>query len=492
VSLIQLTGGETGRSDKAALSVCNIAEPLGLLCIDAYLRQAGYEVLFLHPNLEGDVILSNDEMLRRVVTFSPDVVAFSAMTNQVPESHDLACRIKAELPSIPIVVGGDHFSGYPYDLLNYESFDLAVAGEGESCIEWVMKNLGKIWQAETVPSGIYWKERGQLKGAGRALRIADINSLPCASRYAGLLKWSRVGPLMWPPKSKQTGMVSVCMSRGCPYACSYCDAREVWGKGVNWREPAALVEELRNVRDTFGVNTAFFVDLTFNSDRDKVFEVCQALRNANLGVSWYVLLRPGNPNDRIKVDRSMLEILKEAGCVKVGFGAETLSPSIGKSLRRASINDYLIDLMRWTDELGLLSKVFFIIGHPSETHDYYRNLSAYLERLRADEVRMSFLTPFPGTGLWHTYKDLLPKAVRYEDYTTFRPILPHPQLSSKDLQDLRHQLLAKYYFSPQYYQRVAAKVKNHSYLDQSFSEFFAYLHEKLNNTPAFHNKVAVA
>jgi anaerobic magnesium-protoporphyrin IX monomethyl ester cyclase len=284
ICLVQLSGGEIGRSDEPTLSVCNIAEPLGLLCIDSYLRHKGCETLFLHPNLEEHRILYTDEILQRVIEFSPDIIGFSAMTNQVPESYDLACRIKEALSSVPIIVGGDHFSGYPDDLLNYQSFDIVVAGEGEECIEWLATNIGKNWNNQNVPLGIYWKENGKLRGGGRAIRIADIKSLPLASRYTGLLKWSRVGPLMWPPKSKQTGMVSVYMSRGCPYACSYCDARQVWGKGVNWRAPATVVAELGNVRRDFGVNTAFFVDLTFNSDRDKVFEVCQALEEASLEI----------------------------------------------------------------------------------------------------------------------------------------------------------------------------------------------------------------
>jgi anaerobic magnesium-protoporphyrin IX monomethyl ester cyclase len=186
----------------------------------------------------------------------------------------------------------------------------------------------------------------------------------------------------------------------------------------------------------------------------------------------------------------MLEALKRAGCIKVGFGAETLSPSIGKSLRRTSINDYLITLMRWTDEIGLLSKVFFIIGHPFETDEYYQDLSAYLGELGADEVRISFLTPFPGTSLWNSYKGKLPSPVRYEDYTTFRPILSHPTFSSAELQNLRHDLLLEYYFSPHYHQRVVGKIRHHAYLDESFSEFFTYLQAKLKTNDLSDHKVA--
>ena len=70
---------------------------------------------------------------------------------------------------------------------------------------------------------------------------------------------------------------------------------------------------------------------------------------------------------------------------------------VARHLHRKSGNEYVFQIARCMDELGMLSKAFLIIGHPAEDDDYYRHLGDYLAELGVDEIRMSFLTPFPGT-----------------------------------------------------------------------------------------------
>lgn len=479
ICLIQLQGGEFGRQDESHLSLCNMAEPLGLLCIDAYLRQNGHKVSFIHPVLEPYSRLSTTEMLRRIVEFCPEMIGFSSMTNQIPDTRRLAAMIKSALPHVINVIGGDHISAYPQDLVNFGEFDIGIVGEGEECINWVVENLRSKFTATSAPPGVYWKDKGLLLGHGRAKRLKDLNSLPYATRFFDLLKSSRVGALMWPPLHEQTGMVSIYASRGCPYNCTYCDAQEIWGNKVVWRSPHIIVQEMRNVRDRFGVNTAFFVDLTFNSDREKVFEICDVLADAKLGISWYVLLRVGNARNQIMVDRDMLETLKRAGCIKVGFGVETISPSIGQSLQRQTVNGNLFKIMKWVDEIGMLSKVFLIIGHPNETLDYYTQLEEYLEELGVDEVRISYLTPFPGTVLWKNNHGMVRSKVGYEDYTTFRSVITHPELSAVELQEIRSNILSRYYTSEYYQKRIREKIKHHPHFEESFTEFREYILSQL-------------
>jgi radical SAM superfamily enzyme YgiQ (UPF0313 family) len=447
--------------------------------LDAWLRKHGYEVLLLHPHCEIDAVLSESDTFERAVAFQPDLVGFSAMTNQVPATSRLATRLKAALLNVPVVIGGDHFSSYPQDLAAYEAFDFAVCGEGENAMLWLVENVKVPLSAcPDLPPGIYWKEDGRTRGSGRTVRLTDISSLPHPTRYSGLLQWSEVGMLMWPPRSQQTGMVSVYASRGCPYSCSYCNARLIWGKGVGWRDPQCVVQEMRNTRELFGVNTAFFVDLTFNSDLASAHALCEAIAEADLGISWYVIARPGNPQDRIRVDRPLLEAMQRAGCVKVGFGVETVSPTVARHLRRVQGNDYVIQLARWMDELGMLSKAFLIMGHPSEDTAYYDYLSAYLDQLNVDEIRISFLTPFPGTPLWETHQHELPGREHYDKFTTFRPILPHPLFSPAQLEKIRLNILNGYYSSSRYLERVRDKVCSHPKLTESFDVFLeAVSHE---------------
>jgi radical SAM superfamily enzyme YgiQ (UPF0313 family) len=485
VCLIQCAGGESGKRDAPPVSTYNLAEPLGLLCLDAWLRQHGHEVLLLHPHCELNTVLSETDILQRAVSFRPDLAGFSSMTNQVPVTARLAKRLKTAIPGLPLVVGGDHFSSCPGDLAAYESFDFAVCGEGESAMLWLASNAHLPPAARSdLPNGIYWKDEEGVHGIGRTERAANLDALPYPRRYAGLVHWSEVGMLMWPPRSRQTGMVSLYASRGCPYSCTYCNARLIWGKGVGWRSSACVVDELRAARDQFGVNTAFFVDLTFNADMAAAHALCDAIAEADLGVSWYVLARPGNPQDRIRVDRPLLEVMQRAGCAKVGFGVETVSPAVARQLRRAQGNDYLFQIARWTDELGILSKAFLIIGHPAEDEAYYEYLGSYLDSLSVDEVRVSFLTPFPGTPLWDAHRHELPGRQDYDKFTTFRPILPHPCFAAPQLEQIRLDLLRRYYSSPRYLQRVREKVRHHPWLHDSFEVFLGAVRTELDISAA--------
>lgn len=472
VCLIQCTGGEGGRLDAPPLSTYNLAEPLGLLCLDAWLRREQNEVLLLHPHIKEGGVLSDAEMFTSTVSFQPDLIGFSAMTNQVPATALLAKALKRCIPKVPIVIGGDHFSSRPNDLALYEMFDFAVCGEGESALPWLLENAHLSPSTRCpAPTGIYWRENGAIRGSGRTERINHLGLLPPATRYSSLLGRSEVGMLMWPPPEHQTGMISLYASRGCPYSCSYCNARLVWGKGVEWRDPVSIVGEMREARDKHGVNTAFFVDLTFNANLGYTRTLCEAIARANLGVSWYVLVRPGNPVDRIRVDRALLESMQSAGCVKIGFGVETFSPTVARSLRRVCSNEYVVQLARWMDEIGIISKAFLMIGHPAEDEDYFNYLFEHLEKLSVDEIRLSFLTPFPGTPLWEAHKHELPGPNEYDKFTTFRPILPHPKLTPGHLEEVRLRLLRHYYSSSNYRARIKEKIKVHPQFKGSFDVF---------------------
>src|SRR5216684_36912 len=144
VCLIQCSGGEVGKSDAPPAATYNIGEPLGLLCLDAELRRLGHDVLLLHPCVDLDRVLTENDIVERAIAFRPDLIGYSAMTNQVPATSRVALSIKSRLPQVPTVVGGDHFSSYPADLQYYEEFNFAVCGEGEGVLSWLLENAPRF------------------------------------------------------------------------------------------------------------------------------------------------------------------------------------------------------------------------------------------------------------------------------------------------------------------------------------------------------------
>ena len=478
VCLVQLDRGEGGFRAESALSICNLAEPLGLLSIHASLSQAGHNVKLVHPGLQSGGQLDPSVALDQIQAFRPDMVGFSAMTSQVPASRAVAEALNRGQSELLMVIGGDHISGYPEDLLEMPEFDVAVVGEGEECACWLADNIGVDMSHISSPSGVHWCENGSLIGRSCADRIADLDRLPFATRFDPILQWSRVGALMSPPPSKQIKMASLYASRGCPYQCPYCDSRQVWGRSIAWRTPESVVEELRLLKRR-GVTTAFFVDLTFNANQANAMQICEAVASAELGISWYVLLRPQDPCGEPMVDRELLAALKRAGCAKVGIGVETLSSQVGRDLRRHVTGEHIHDLTKWMDELGILSKLFLMMGHPHETQQYHRTIGESLLKLAADEVRLSFLTPFPGTPLWKSFRHLLSEDIGYEAYTSFDPIIQHPTISHGELRRTREHILRSYYSSDRYHRRTRAKASRFPNLADGFAEFADYVAQQL-------------
>jgi len=491
IALIQIDPSPRGGSD-IPFSHYNQAEPLGLLSLASALEQGNHEVILIHPNVDHPNPFSSHRALRSIRRFRPDILAVSCMTRQVPAARAFVADARLIVPESLTVVGGDHFSATPHDLALFPEFDVAVSGEGEVALQWIIDHRREQWEIHTVPTGVYWRNGNRIEGHGVASRIGKLDALPPPKRLYSLLASSYVGTLMYPPRSQQTGMASVYASRGCPYSCSYCDAAQVWGKRIVERSPEQVVDELREVIRQHGVNTAFFVDLTFNVNRRRLLELCATLEQAQLELSWYVLLRPGAPNSPLHVDRQVLEALKRAGCMKVGFGVETISPEISKDLNRLKGNGHLIEATRIMDELGILSKAFFIIGHPAENSDYHHQLVEYLNQLCADEIRMSFLTPFPGTPLWHQYKDQLPRPENYEAYSTFEPLISHPVFSVEELHRIRLTILSQYYSGKSYREHVIAKVQAHPNLGKAFHEFSEYTEEEVLRADNFIRSRAVS
>ena len=81
-------------------------------------------------------LYSNDnpvwlEIKREIAEFDPDLIGISVLTVKAPSALKVASLCRATFETIPIVVGGEHPTARPEDLLKEDNVDFAVRGEGE-------------------------------------------------------------------------------------------------------------------------------------------------------------------------------------------------------------------------------------------------------------------------------------------------------------------------------------------------------------------------
>jgi len=242
---------------------------------------------------------------------------------------------------------------------------------------------------------------------------------------------------------------SLITARGCPIACTFCSASAMFGSSYRTRTPRCVVDEVEDLAARYGARGVKIFDSTFTLNRKHVEEFCAELRRRRLTLPWECEIRVGS------VDKPLLAAMREAGCYYVDVGVEAGSQRVLDECVRKRISlDAAGDLLRWCAELGLLTKVFFTLGHPGETYAEARETNRFIRRHRRHIRLVGYhagVKIYPGTYVEEFARErglLAPgfrwsaPYVNYDQRSLFRPpdnipILLQPGLGLRELRRLR-------------------------------------------------------
>jgi len=448
----------------------NSLEPYALEWLAGTLEANGFEVKILAQLSDLDILYSATE-------FQPAIIGYGVWTHTLNRSLRLAGMVKAAMPSVIQVAGGNHPS---LDLTTLESnFDFAVIGEGEAtflelCQKLTGKGQGPAWDTDGVA------HFGEICTIAPRRCRADFNALPAPIRSQEFLARAKSWNLSYPNPELQTGVGQVSYSRGCPFSCSFCVSPLVWGKRMTYREATKVAAEIKMLRDEFKVNLLYWSDLTWNLEHDKIMEVCRAINAAGLhnspedsadhlseSVHWYALVKPGLTLEETRA-------MAKAGCSKVGIGIESFDEDgireFGKPYKRSVLRESLEAL----DEAGIVTRALMVLGRPDETDQSVNRMIEQLKTLPIDQVRVQFLTPFPGTKTWdeteRTDDD-------FDHYNGEYPVVKS-RLSPDELLAARDRIVSEFYSSTEYADRCKSKLERFPHLKESYRWWFDDLAER--------------
>jgi magnesium-protoporphyrin IX monomethyl ester (oxidative) cyclase len=425
------------------------SEPLPLEYIASYYSQKeGYE-----PEIIQQRDDPYDNLLKEILQKKPNLVAFSLMTFAAPNTQKLCKDIKKQDEGILTVVGGYHASGYT-QIIEDKNIDFAVIGEGEQTFLQLVRTIRNNEDISKVKGIAYWDK--ELKVTESRERIQNLDILP------------------WPLRNKKTmskykGRAQVTYSRGCPNACPYCVSHKIWGRQVKWRSASDVADEIKMLEDKYNIENIFFNDLNFNINKRKVSKLCNALKERKINAKWQI---QGNTD----IDRELLELMKESGCSKINFGVEAVSSDTIEIIGRKIDLDKIRKTYKMCDQIGMISRAYFMIGFPHETERHFQELLASLKYMLPDFPRLSIFTPFPGTFLYDLYKKRgLLLTEDFSKYTTDESVVKS-NLSPKQSSLLRQDLLEKFYSYEKYKMKIRKKIEKFPHLEK---EFEYYLKQKL-------------
>jgi radical SAM superfamily enzyme YgiQ (UPF0313 family) len=392
VVLVHPQGHNWHAGAKDVARIANAMPPHGLIMLAAVLKRAGVEAkvldLFAHP-------VSADDAVAAVLAREPDGVGFTATTAGFLPGYRLAQRLKAARPELPVVFGGAHPTSLWRELLErYPAVDMIAVGEGE-------ETLVELARAGFRPSkdiaGLAFRDTsGEPVFGGLRPLLRELDTLPRPA-YEELLGFpkSYPMPIFNYPRSPATTLIT---SRGCPYACSYCD-RSVFGSTFRYHSAQYLVDHLTHLKQRYGIRHVGLYDDNFMLRRSHVTEFAELLLKHRLGITFNCIGRSDH------LDRELLRLMKRAGCWMINIGIESGDESLIQQHRKNAEQAQVVEAVHMIRDSGIRVKGLFMMGIPGETTQSIQRTIDFVLRQPFDDVNLTKFTPFPGSPIYSRVRE---------------------------------------------------------------------------------------
>ncbi|MBI5178717.1 MAG: radical SAM protein [Nitrospinae bacterium] len=316
--------------------------------------------------------------LEKIAAEKPDWLIMESSTLSFAMDIQLA-RAAKERTACKIVFAGQHASAFPAETLSAGA-DFVCTGEYEMTVKELLgglppeKILGLFPNPPrplTDPDKLPWPEDNDVR------RIDYIE--PVVNEYRE---------------------VEMFASRGCPLACNFCVAANVYYGGAgSWRprDVEDVASEIAHLKAKYPeMEGVFFDDEAHNGRKEFVIALCRAIIAKGLDTLKYNAMC-GYWN----LDAETLGWMKKAGYYKLRVGIETADKEVAKTMQKSQSLKKLYAALEAAREAGIRVYGTFTYGALGSTAQKDRSTTALIKDLLQKgllfDLQISICTPQPGT-----------------------------------------------------------------------------------------------
>lgn len=346
------------------------------------------------------------------------VIGISFATTQLWDTYRLITKLKQKCPNSTFyVAGGPHPTGDPIGTLRM-GFDIVVVGEGEETLIELLKRIDNDEDYHTVKGIGLLDDQQKYSYTGRRSHI-DLNKYPPFA-----IRNNKFGPIE--------------ITRGCPFACYFCQTPYILGGHPRHRSVEKICEYVqimkdRNLRDFRCITPNAF---SYGSVDGKKVDTAKL---DNLLSSVKKTLYPkgriffGSFPSEVRPEHVTKEtiklILEYADNDNLIIGAQSGSQRVLDFCHRGHSVEDIYNAVELTLGAGLKANVDFIFGIPGEDEEDVKTTLNVMNQLVTIGARVhahTFMplpqTPFakkPATGVDRTIRKMIrdnPQDVFYGDW----------------------------------------------------------------------------
>lgn len=379
-----------------------------------------------------------------LVKFKPDYLVVNIATPTL--EHDLEAIKKAKeiCPNIITIAKGAAFLTLAERIIKeHDELDFGILGEAENTLKEILQEKSK-----TEILGLYYKENDEVKFTGCRPFIEDLDSLPFPARHL-------VDNNIYRRPDNNKVQATIKVSRGCPFHCFFCLATPVSGAKVRRRSPENIVAEIRECVEKYNIKNFLFWSDIFNIDKDWTMELCKAIIDSGLKITWSANTRADT------ADLEMAEMMYKSGCRLVSIGVESGSQyMLEKMGKKITLND-----VRRTVKVFKKAKIriynYFVIGLPWETEETVEETIKFAIELNSDFISFYTATPLPGSRFYDyaLEHNLFDKQTSFEN-AYFYPAVNTHHLSRERVFELHKSAIKRFYLRPLYILKMLLRIRS--------------------------------
>jgi radical SAM superfamily enzyme YgiQ (UPF0313 family) len=292
------------------------------------------------------------------------VVLTSTMIVQAPSLAEVVERCNRL--GVPVAAGGPHPSVSPERL---PGVDHVFVGEAETTLAAFVEDL----------------EHGRAERSYRAAGLPDLDDSP-VPRF-DLLDHGAYASM------------AVQHSRGCPFACEFCDIWKLYGRRSRSKSPERMTAELDALYAVGWRGSVFFVDDNFIGNRRLAKRSLATLerwqRDHGFPFNFYT-----EASVNLGADDELMRAMRDAGFNFVFLGIE--SPSVESLVGANKPVNAKLDLQQTVRRIqahGIEVSSGFIVGFDEDTEEIFDRQIAFIREAGIPMAMVGILTALEGTAL---------------------------------------------------------------------------------------------
>lgn len=368
--------------------------PFGLAYTSSYLKSKGFMVHCLNLCHYEEIIPTIEILKESIIKNNINVVWTGGMSGHWNLIDDVLNNTKKINSDIITAVGGPLITSDPILAMENMKIDYGVIGEGEITAGELAFALSENTDVAGV-NGIIYRKNDSLVQTQERLPILDLDSLPFPD-YEGFgyrewmttMKYSGQHPIL--ENYDIVRYSPIIGSRSCPFSCTFC--YHPLGKKYRQRSLDNILKEIDFLVKTYSINFISFLDELFSLNAERMYELADRIKKYN--IHWEACFRVNN------VTSELLNKLKKSNLHYMGFGVESMSDKILKSMKKMITKAEIENAFELARKAGIFCAGNIILGDPGETIETINESMDWWKKNRHYTISLSFIKAIPDSAVY--------------------------------------------------------------------------------------------